>query len=322
MSDLESNKHWSHSHNLDMQGLWTKWFNNTHCLDFSWNSLIYGPGKKIISFLLNASINTLPSPYLLHLMNLGKSPKCPLCKQQKLCHTSHILSGCHYSLPRYSWRHDSILLTMLPELEQHLTKHNISKPLSSNIPRISSSFVISDHPSSMPPKRPISNLLSCAHDWEILIDFDHKRLTVPPEICSTDQRPDIVIWSQSSKTVYFIELTCPSEENIEAAQVYKSARYIELCSLASNNGWSSKTFPIESGARGFVARSMNSCCRNLGFIPKSASSLRKSISGIVARCSYHIWLNRLNKHWRKGPLLKPNAPPELIQATHTVPERV
>jgi hypothetical protein len=322
VSDLENNKQWSHSHNLDMQGLWTKWFNNTHCLDFSWNSLIYGPGKKIISFLLNASINTLPSPYLLHLMKLGKSPKCPLCKQQKNCNTSHILSGCHYSLPRYSWRHDSILLTILPELEQHLAKHNISKPVSSSTPLISSSFVMSVHPSTMPPKRVISNLLSCAHDWEILIDFDHKRLTVPPEICSTDQRPDIVIWSQSSKTVYFIELTCPSEENIEAAQVYKSARYIELCSLASNNGWSSKTFPVEAGARGFVARSMNSCFRNLGFTPKSASSLCKSISGIVARCSYHIWLNRLNKHWRKGPLLKPNAPPELIQATHTVPEGV
>ena len=128
VSDLENSKQWSHAHSLGMQGLWTKWFNNTHCLDFSWNSLIYGPGKKIISFLLNAYINTLPSPYLLHLMKLGDSPKCPLCKQPKLCHTSHILSGCQYCLPRYSWRHDSVLLTMMPELEKRLSDHNTSKP--------------------------------------------------------------------------------------------------------------------------------------------------------------------------------------------------
>ena len=322
VSDLENSKQWSHAHSLGMQGLWTKWFNNTHCLDFSWNSLIYGPGKKIISFLLNAYINTLPSPYLLHLMKLGDSPKCPLCKQQKLCHTSHILSGCQYCLPRYSWRHDSVLLTMMPELEKRLSDHNTSKPSYTITPPISSSFVMSGHSTTAPPKRKVTNLLSCANDWEILIDLDHKRLIVPPEICSTDQRPDIVIWSSSSKTAFFIELTCPSEENIEAAQVYKEARYIELCSLASNNGWNTKTFPVEAGARGFVARSMNSCLRALGFTPKSASSLCKSISGIVARCSYHIWLNRLNKNWRKGPLLEPNTPSEPIQATHTVPGRV
>jgi hypothetical protein len=284
--------------------------------------LIYGPGKKIISFLLNAYINTLPSPYLLHLMKLGDSPKCPLCKQQKLCHTSHILSGCQYCLPRYAWRHDSVLLTMLPELEQRLADHNTSKSSHTITPPISSSFVMSDHSTTVSTKLQRSNLLSCANDWELLIDFDHKRLVVPPEICSTDQRPDIVIWSPSSKTAYFIELTCPSEENIEAAQIYKAARYIELCSLASNNGWNTKTFPVEAGARGFVSRSMNSCFRALGFTPKSASSLCKSISGIVARCSYHIWLNRYNKNWRKGPLLEPNAPPEPIQATHTVPGRV
>ena len=149
------------------------------------------------------------------------------------------------------------------------------------------------------------HLLSGANDWEILVDFEHQRLTFPPEICATDQRPDIVIWSRNSKTVILIELTCPSEENIEAAQVYKESRYLELCSLASDNGWKTHSLPVEAGARGFVSRSMNVCFRKLGFTYKSASSLCKSVSGVVARCSYRIWLNHKNKNWKKVPLLEP-----------------
>lgn len=320
VSDLDICQQWAHSHSLGMQGLWTSWFNNTLGLDFSWTTLIYGPGKKVISFLLNAYINTLPSPYLLHLTKVISSPKCPLCKQQKICHTSHILAGCPFCLSRYSWRHDSVLLTMKPELERRICDQNNSKSSSTIIPPISSSFVMPGHKTSK-PNQTQSNLLSDANDWEILIDFNHQKITIPPEICSSDLRPDIIIWSRDSKSVFFIELTCPSEENIEAAQIYKEARYIELCSLASNNGWKAKTFPIEAGARGFVSRSMNICLRKLGFTPKSASSLCKSISGVVARCSYHIWLNRHNKKWRKGPLLEPNAPPEPIQDIDSVPVR-
>lgn len=307
LSKLEAEKEWAHSVSLGMQGIWSQWFDNTRPLDFSWNTLIYGPGEKIISFLVNASINTLPSPYLLHLMGLADSPKCPLCKQNKHCHTSHILSGCHFCLPRYSWRHDSVLLTMQPELEDRITAHNASKPILDSIIPLSSSFIIPGNTNTAS----VSNsqrrhLLTGANDWKLQIDFSHKQIMFPPEICSTDKRPDIVIWSSSSKTALAIELTCPSEENIDASQVYKQSRYIELCSLAEDNGWKIKVIPIEAGARGFVARSMSSCLHDLGFTPRASSAICKSISGVVARCSYQIWLNRHNKNWRKGDLLSPN----------------
>ena len=113
----------------------------------------------------------------------------------------------------------------------------------------------------------------------MLIDFDHKKITFPPEICSTDQRPDIVIWSLSLKSAICIELTCPADENIQAAHKYKSDRYVDLEGLASTNGWRIRILPIEVGARGFVARSMNSCFRNLGFTPRASSSL----------CKGHFW---------------------------------
>ena len=153
--------------------------------------------------------------------------------------------------------------------------------MSNVVAPLSSSFVI---PGSTKPTstttRQRSHSLSVANDWQILIDFDHKRIVFPPEICSTDQRPDIVIWSTNSKTALAIELTCPAEENIEAAQAYKESRYVDLSVLARKNKWKVKVITIEAGARGFVARSMNSCFRDLGFTPKAASSLCKSVSSL------------------------------------------
>ena len=50
------------------------------------------------------------------------------------------------------------------------------------------------------------------------VDFDGKKTVFPPEIYSTPERPDVVIWSGSRKSVILIELTCPSEEGFVQAQ--------------------------------------------------------------------------------------------------------
>jgi hypothetical protein len=63
------------------------------------------------------------------------------------------------------------------------------------------------------------HLLWSASDWKLLIDFTHQPIVFPPIICPTLQRPDIVIYSTSTKTVIWAELTCPAEENISDAQV-------------------------------------------------------------------------------------------------------
>lgn len=131
-------------------------------------------------------------------------------------------------------------------------------------------------------------------------------MVFPPEICSTDLRPDILIWSTQLKQVFMIELTVPADENIEAAEIRKTARYQELAQLMKTvNNWNSKIITIEVGARAFVARSMNSCLRSLGFTPRAASSLCKDVSQVVARCSHNIYQNRENKKWKMPPLLVP-----------------
>jgi hypothetical protein len=209
-----------------MQGLWTTWFEHTRPLDFSWKTLIFGPGKRIISFLLNATINSIPSPFLLRLMNQQKSAKCKLCSNSN-CNTSHILAGCNVALTskRYTWRHDSVLLTLKPELENRVNSQNKLPIRDDNFVKpihISNSFIkAGSNTTSTVSKSSDRNILSTANDWKLLVDFDHDHIVFPPEILSTDQRPDIIIWSRNTKMVLLIELTVPADENIQAAQIRK-----------------------------------------------------------------------------------------------------
>ena len=91
------------------------------------------------------------------------------------------------------------------------------------------------------------------------VDTEFNRLVFPPEIYSTPQRPDIVIWSASIKVVLLLELTCPAEENFDKAHLRKEIRYSDLCHEINNStGWRAQHHPFEVGARGFVARSTRS----------------------------------------------------------------
>ena len=72
------------------------------------------------------------------------------------------------------------------------------------------------------------HLLSYANDWKLLVDLPDSNYVFPPEIYSTNERPDIIIWSPKLKTVILLELTCPEEEGIQAAKIRKQSRYMPL----------------------------------------------------------------------------------------------
>jgi len=50
--------------------------------------------------------------------------------------------------------------------------------------------------------------MEAARDWKMLADL-HQRLIFPPEIATTNLRPDIVLLSGSALIVQLIELTVP-----------------------------------------------------------------------------------------------------------------
>ena len=49
--------------------------------------------------------------------------------------------------------------------------------------------------------------------------------SIPPELCVTTLKPDIVILNDKAKTIHLFELTCPSEHNIEQRHTEKSNKY-------------------------------------------------------------------------------------------------
>ena len=66
-------KHMEHAAVLAQQGVWTHW-DNVIPFDLSWKNLIYGPGPRIIAFVLNAQINSVKTPYsLCHLCAMWRS---------------------------------------------------------------------------------------------------------------------------------------------------------------------------------------------------------------------------------------------------------
>lgn len=55
-----------------------------------------------------------------------------------------------------------------------------------------------------------------------------RKLQFPTEITSTSLRPDIVIWSSSSKAVILVELTIPWEAGLEATWERNRLKYADL----------------------------------------------------------------------------------------------
>ena len=74
-------------------------------------------------------------------------------------------------------------------------------------------------------------LLDGANDWKWIFDYDEDQYVFPAHIVITDERPDILIFSDSLKSVILIELTCPAEENILEARERKTMKYHETLIL-------------------------------------------------------------------------------------------
>jgi len=60
----------AHSLSLKRQGVWLQWSENTIPFDFSWQNLIWSSNTKLISFVLNATVNWVRTPDLLQLWGL------------------------------------------------------------------------------------------------------------------------------------------------------------------------------------------------------------------------------------------------------------
>ena len=86
-----------------------------------------------------------------------------------------------------------------------------------------------------------------------------QQMSVPPHIVTTRLRPDMLLWLDLEKMVYFIELTVPWEDQVEEANELKKAEYPEMAG-AAQRGWSMRLRPNERG--GSWLDLLLACCLN------------------------------------------------------------
>ena len=298
---LREEKFMQHASCLVRQGVWTHW-NNVKPFDLSWSNLIYGPGPRVIGFVLNAQINSVRTPDMLKLWGYTQVATCPLC-QHRQCTLHHLLVGCDFALKqgRYTWRHDSVLLDMESAFMKVITTFNSRKP--SCFGEIAKkdykqSFIAAGtHGKKRVTDARSKSLLDYANDWKLQVDFEDRKLVFPPNICTTSLRPDIVISSALTRNVILLELTCCAEEGVQAAHLRKDTRYAELMVDIAANNWTGRLFTLEVGARGLVGSRTFRSLVTIGFTHREANCLCKSLSEIVARCSYAIYLAHSSVVW-------------------------
>ena len=81
-----------------------------------------------------------------------------------------------------------------------------------------------------------SGLLATSSDWKMQADIK-EQLKFPAEIAITNQRPDIVLWSNSTKQIVMIELTFPCQERIIDTNEINRNKYQQLVGECSERGW-------------------------------------------------------------------------------------
>ncbi|KAL7852145.1 hypothetical protein SRHO_G00179300 [Serrasalmus rhombeus] len=109
--------------------------------------------------------------------------------------------------------------------------------------------------------------------------------------------PDLVLWSNSYRCVYVIELTVPWEEAIDEAYERKRLRYSDLAAQAEERGWTVLVCPVEVGCRGFVANSTIRLLKEVGIRGQAQRRSIKELATTAERSSHWLWLRRKEMAW-------------------------
>ena len=236
--------------------------------DLTWKSFIFNLKKGTLKFILNATIDTLPTNA--NLKQWGKSPtdKCPLpgCGVRQTL--AHLLSSCKVSLrqDRYTFRHDGIV----QYIAQCLDKSRFE--------------VYADIEGHKTP--------------------DGR--TIPASICLTLDRPDIVIIDRRTGNLYIWELTScfDRDENFTNAHTNKENKYAYF--LRDITELKPHVTAFEVGARGIITRENNDRLKALHKFCRKNIKLKQfiqNISALAVNASFYIFICRKDPVWSDPPLL-------------------
>ena len=235
--------------------------------DLTWKSYIFNLKKGTLKFILNATIDCLPTNANLKQWGKSSTDRCPLAGCGLRQTTGHILSSCKIALNqlRFNFRHDSILTYLSQVLDK--TRFEV--------------YV------DIPGHQTVNNGTIPAHVGIITLD-----------------RPDIVILDKNNNNIFYFELTCPSEKNESDAHLRKQNKYAYL--LTDTTSFSPSVIPFEIGAKGFVSKPNRDRLKTLHKFCKKGITLKTLInttSAIAVNCSYFIFINRNEPTWPAVPPL-------------------
>lgn len=206
-----------------------------------------------MKFALNAASDTLP-----HNVNLALWRKeDQLSAACKLCGERqtlcHILNNCRVAL----------------ELRRYNTRHD-------GVLRIIEKFVKDKLPD----------------DMTVLADLNDQ-YQFPPVLAPSDLRPDLVAYSEETKTAVIVELTVCFETNFQEARARKEEKYSELVEEVEQNGFVVDMITLEVGSRGFVNfDSFRNFRDAVGASQRELQELLLSVASSAIKGSFAVWTSR------------------------------
>ena len=233
--------------------------------------------------------------------------------QAKNSSLKHILCGCQVALKqgRQLWRHDSILLAIYQAIRSLRNRGAALFRKGVQPKQVRSSFV-SDQGNKISTKATTvsPSLFESSDDWQLQFDVcikgdgQTKNAPFPPHILASKLRPDGVLWSDKLKTVAWVELTSPWEENMTKWHFKKHDKYNKLARLLREKGWKTLPICVEVGARGRINHKRHHFTKAMGLKKAESKSLQKKVARVAQRCSFYIYCARKNKDWFSPPLLQ------------------
>ena len=139
--------------------------------------------------------------------------------------------------------------------------------------------------------------------------------SIPPELCVTSQKPDIVIIDNHMKAIHLYELTCPAERNIDTRNNEKSNKYAHFTTDITH--LSCKVNCFEVSTKGFLNTRNHSTLNTLHKFVKpgiTKTQFKSNISALSLTASYHIFLCKDEPTFMEPPFLLP----PLVTKTKTV----
>ena len=130
--------------------------------------------------------------------------------------------------------------------------------------------------------------------------------SIPPELCVTAEKSDIVILDNHKKTIHLFELTCPAEKYIDTRNTEKSNKYAHF--LTDIKYFKCTVSCFEVSSKGFISSRNHSTLNTLHKFTKpgiSKSHFKSNISAISITASHHIFLCRKKPTFLEPPYLLP-----------------